>query len=64
VTRWTDHSPAAIIPRREALYPTGLGERHIYDATIRLAPPLVISEDELEWALERILGVRVDAGSR
>jgi acetylornithine/succinyldiaminopimelate/putrescine aminotransferase len=29
--------------------------KDIYDATIRLAPPLVISEDELEWALERIL---------
>jgi ornithine--oxo-acid transaminase len=32
-----------------------------HETTIRLAPPLVISEEDLDWALERILGVLEEA---
>ncbi len=28
-----------------------------HESTLRLAPPLVISQEELEWGLERILPV-------
>jgi ornithine--oxo-acid transaminase len=41
----------------EALQAQGLLCKETHEHTIRLAPPLVIKRDELEWALERIESV-------
>lgn len=41
----------------EALQEQGLLCKETHEHTIRLAPPLVIQRDELDWALERIEGV-------
>lgn len=40
-----------------ALLESGVLTRDTHSTVLRLAPPLVISEDELEWGLERIAGV-------
>ncbi|KAB2924037.1 MAG: ornithine--oxo-acid transaminase [Dechloromonas sp.] len=40
-----------------ALLESGVLTRDTHGTVLRLAPPLVISEDELEWGLERIAGV-------
>jgi ornithine--oxo-acid transaminase len=45
----------------ETLLERGVLAKDTHDTTIRLAPPLVISEDDLDWSLERILGVLEDA---
>jgi ornithine--oxo-acid transaminase len=34
--------------------------KETHGSTIRLAPPLVITEDELDWGLERFVGA-IDA---
>ena len=40
-----------------ALLESGVLTRDTHGTVLRLAPPLVISQDELEWGLERIAGV-------
>lgn len=46
----------------EVLLERGVLAKDTHETTIRLAPPLVISEEDLDWSLERILGVLEDAG--
>lgn len=41
----------------ERLLAEGILAKDTHETTIRLAPPLVITRDELEWALERIVPV-------
>ncbi len=41
----------------ERLLREGVLAKDTHDSTLRLAPPLVISQEELEWGLERILPV-------
>jgi ornithine--oxo-acid transaminase len=48
--------------RCEELMRLGVLAKDTHESTIRLAPPLVIADDELDWALERILGVLERAG--
>jgi ornithine--oxo-acid transaminase len=38
----------------EALMAQGLLCKETHETTIRFAPPLVITKDEIDWALERI----------
>ena len=45
----------------ERLLGRGVLAKDTHETTIRLAPPLVISEEDLDWALERILGVLEEA---
>lgn len=51
--------PAARPARRSAerLLEEGVLAKDTHESTLRLAPPLVISQEELEWGLERILPV-------
>ncbi len=51
--------PSARPARRtaERLLHEGVLAKDTHDSTLRLAPPLVISQEELEWGLERILPV-------
>lgn len=44
-------------PYCEALKDLGLLCKETHDTTIRLAPPLVITTEEIDWALERIRSV-------
>lgn len=46
----------------ERLMTQGVLAKDTHETTIRLAPPLVIERDDLEWALERIEGVLASAG--
>jgi ornithine--oxo-acid transaminase len=46
----------------EVLLERGVLAKDTHDTTIRLAPPLVIGEEDLDWSLERILRVLEDAG--
>jgi ornithine--oxo-acid transaminase len=41
----------------ERLVEEGVLAKDTHESTLRLAPPLVISQEELEWGLERILPV-------
>jgi ornithine--oxo-acid transaminase len=41
----------------ERLIGEGVLTKDTHESTIRLAPPLVITEEELDWGLDRILGV-------
>jgi ornithine--oxo-acid transaminase len=41
----------------EQLLEKGVLAKDTHESTLRLAPPLVISQEELEWGLERILPV-------
>jgi ornithine--oxo-acid transaminase len=41
----------------ERLLEEGVLAKDTHESTLRLAPPLVISQEELEWGLERILPV-------
>jgi ornithine--oxo-acid transaminase len=43
--------------RCEELMRRGVLAKDTHESTIRLAPPLVISDDELDWALVRVLDV-------
>jgi ornithine--oxo-acid transaminase len=45
----------------ETLLERGVLAKDTHETTIRLAPPLVISEEDLDWSLERILGVLEEA---
>jgi ornithine--oxo-acid transaminase len=44
-------------PICEKLMAAGVLAKDTHEKTIRFAPPLVITEDEVEWAIERIKGV-------
>jgi ornithine--oxo-acid transaminase len=46
----------------ERLLGNGVLAKDTHESTLRLAPPLVISQGELEWGLERILPVLESAG--
>jgi ornithine--oxo-acid transaminase len=46
----------------ERLLGRGVLAKDTHESTLRLAPPLVISQEELEWGLERILPVLESAG--
>lgn len=55
----------SIAPARahcERLLERGVLAKDTHETTIRLAPPLVIGEEDLDWALERILAVLEEAG--
>jgi ornithine--oxo-acid transaminase len=41
----------------EALLDAGVLAKDAHERTIRLAPPLILTDAELEWLLERLLGV-------
>jgi ornithine--oxo-acid transaminase len=45
----------------ERLLREGVLAKDTHESTLRLAPPLVISQEELEWGLERILPVLASA---
>ena len=47
----------------ERLMIRGVLAKDTHETTIRLAPPLVIERDDLEWALERIEGVLASASA-
>jgi ornithine--oxo-acid transaminase len=47
----------------ERLMARGILAKDTHERTIRLAPPLCVSREDLDWALERILGVLSTAGS-
>jgi ornithine--oxo-acid transaminase len=46
----------------ERLMERGVLAKDTHETTIRLAPPLMISREDLEWALERIVAVLATAG--
>jgi len=48
--------------RCEEMMRQGVLAKDTHESTIRLAPPLVISDEELDWSLERIVGVLEAAG--
>jgi ornithine--oxo-acid transaminase len=41
----------------------GILAKDTHETTIRLAPPLSVTREELDWALERIVDVLATAGS-
>jgi ornithine--oxo-acid transaminase len=47
----------------ERLLEEGVLAKDTHKSTLRLAPPLVISQEELEWGLERILPVLANAAA-
>ena len=47
----------------ERLMERGILAKDTHERTIRLAPPLCVSREDLDWALERILDVLSTAGS-
>jgi ornithine--oxo-acid transaminase len=47
----------------ERLMERGVLAKDTHETTVRLAPPLVVSKPDLEWALEAITGVLATAGS-
>jgi ornithine--oxo-acid transaminase len=57
----TDAMPARA--RCEELMGRGVLAKDTHESTIRLAPPLTITDEELDWALERVLAV-LDAAAR
>jgi ornithine--oxo-acid transaminase len=59
-----DLSPDAGTARAacERLMERGILAKDTHESTIRLAPPLCVTREDLEWALERMLGVLSTAG--
>ena len=47
----------------ERLLEAGILAKDTHESTIRLAPPLVITREEIDWALERIIPALKQAGS-
>ena len=47
----------------ERLMERGILAKDTHERTIRLAPPLCVTREDLAWALERILDVLATAGS-
>jgi ornithine--oxo-acid transaminase len=47
----------------ERLMERGVLAKDTHETTIRLAPPLVISKDDLSWSIERIVDVLATAGT-
>lgn len=52
------HGPAR--PFAEALREKGILAKETHESVLRFAPPLVISKDEIDWAMERIEAVLMD----
>ena len=49
------HDQAGVARRHcEALKDQGLLAKETHDNIIRIAPPLIITRDQVDWALERI----------
>jgi ornithine--oxo-acid transaminase len=46
----------------ERLLELGVLAKDTHESTVRLAPPLVVSREDLEWALERIVGALAERG--
>ena len=46
----------------EALMEAGILCKETHDHIIRFAPPLVITKEEIDWALERIESAFMNAG--
>jgi ornithine--oxo-acid transaminase len=46
----------------ERLLAEGVLAKDTHESTIRLAPPLVITREELDWGLDRVLEVLAAAG--
>ncbi|MEZ5116458.1 MAG: ornithine--oxo-acid transaminase [Candidatus Nanopelagicales bacterium] len=42
-------------PRCEALMADGVLAKDTHESTIRLAPPLVVSQEDLDWGIDRVL---------
>jgi len=55
-----DNSPGGARPYCEALMKRGLLCKETHDNVIRLAPPLVIENDEIDWIVEQIEAVLKD----
>ncbi len=57
-------APEAVPARAhcETLLERGVLAKDTHQTTVRLAPPLVITEEDLDWALERVLAVLDEAG--
>jgi len=49
-------------PYCEALKDEGILCKETHDRVIRLAPPLIITRDEIDWAFERIARVMEKLG--
>jgi ornithine--oxo-acid transaminase len=47
----------------ERLMERGILAKDTHETTIRLAPPLTVTREELQWSLERIVDVLATAGS-
>jgi ornithine--oxo-acid transaminase len=45
----------------ERLLERGVLAKDTHESTIRLAPPLVISDEDLDWGLDRVLGVLAES---
>jgi ornithine--oxo-acid transaminase len=56
-------APEAVPARKhcETLLERGVLAKDTHETTVRLAPPLVVIEEDLDWALERVLGVLEEA---
>jgi ornithine--oxo-acid transaminase len=56
-------APEAVPARAhcETLLERGVLAKDTHESTIRLAPPLVITEEDLDWALEQVLAVLEEA---
>ena len=56
----------ALMSGREAskrLMALGVLAKDTHGATIRLAPPLCITADEVDWAVDRLAQVLIEAGA-
>ena len=55
--RFTDDVPVIFVNGREAFRHRGILMKDTHENTLRVAPPLVIKREEIDWAVERIAGV-------
>ena len=61
-----DIDPALATGREvcEALMERGVLAKDTHGSTIRLAPPIVVSRDDLDWAVEQLAAVLADFAGR
>jgi ornithine--oxo-acid transaminase len=61
-----DIDPALATGRQvcEALAERGVLAKDTHGSTIRLAPPIVVEESELDWAVEQLVAVLADLGAK
>ena len=55
--RRTGRGDVALVAVSERLMAAGVLAKDTHGTTIRLAPPLVISQDDLDWALDKFESV-------